>query len=234
MSTDGERTGASAAAGRPRVKICGITRERDLAAAARAGADAVGLISRVDVDTPREIAPGRAADLADAAPPFVAPVLVTMAPTVDALADLADRTGPDAVQVHADLSPGELRDLGSRVRADVIRAVDAGDPAAVRAHDGAADALLVDSLSDGGAGGTGETHDWEQTAAAVAEVETPVILAGGLTPDNVAPAVETVAPYGVDVASGVEREGGVKDHDAVAAFVDRARSAGDPGGIGRD
>lgn len=225
MTADPEsRTTARAA--RPRVKVCGITREADLRAAAKAGADAVGLISAVDVDTPREIPPERAAGLAATAPPFVAGVLVTMASTVEDIAPLVERVGPDAVQVHGDLSPDGVRTLGSRVRADVIRAVDAGSPAEIEAHDGAADALLVDSLTEGGAGGTGEPHDWDRTAAVVADVETPVILAGGLTPDNVAAAVRTVDPYGVDVASGVERTGGVKDHDAVAAFVASAVGAG--------
>jgi len=104
-----------------------------------------------------------------------------------------------------------------------------------------ADAVLVDSLDDAGAGGTGETHDWERTRELVASLDVPVILAGGLTPENVAEAVETVRPFAVDTASGVERSpsdrdarrgaerndgvessGGVKDHDAVRAFVANA------------
>jgi phosphoribosylanthranilate isomerase len=77
----------------------------------------------------------------------------------------------------------------------------------------------VDSIDEDGGGGTGRTHDWEQTRERVADLDTPVVLAGGLTPDNVAEAVATVDPFAVDVATGVERSGGVKDHDAVRAFV---------------
>jgi phosphoribosylanthranilate isomerase len=104
----------------------------------------------------------------------------------------------------------------------VIVAVDATDSDLVDYAD-AADALLVDSVDESGAGGTGETVDWERTRDRVDDLGVPVILAGGLTPENVAAAVETVDPFGVDVASGVEREGGRKDHDAVRAFVDAAQ-----------
>jgi phosphoribosylanthranilate isomerase len=97
----------------------------------------------------------------------------------------------------------------------------------VEAYAEVANAVLVDSTDEDGAGGTGETHDWERTRDIRAGIETPLILAGGLTPENVAEAVETVDPFGVDTASGVERAGGEKDHDAVAAFVDRA-TGGEP------
>jgi len=82
----------------------------------------------------------------------------------------------------------------------------------------------VDSLDDDGAGGTGETHDWTRTAEVVADLDAPVFLAGGLTPENVRGAVRLVRPYAVDVASGVEREGGVKDVGAVRRFVEEARA----------
>ena len=91
------------------------------------------------------------------------------------------------------------------------------------AHDDPADALVVDSLDESGAGGTGETHDWARTRALVGSLSSPVVLAGGLTPGNVADAVETVDPFAVDVASGVEADPGRKDPAAVSAFV---RAAG--------
>jgi len=205
----------------PRVKICGITEERDRDAAVRAGADALGFIVDVPVDTPREISPERAAALVDGVDPFVSTVLVTMAEAVDDVVGLQERVGATAVQVHDGLSPAEITDLRQQVRCDVIAAVDIDDPA-IEEYADAADALLVDSTDDSGAGGTGETHDWERTRDLVTAVDTPVVLAGGLTPANVAEAVETVGPFGVDTASGVERRGGRKDHDAVTAFVRRA------------
>jgi len=205
-----------------RAKICGLTSEADLGAAVAAGADAVGVIAEVPVDTPREVTVGRAADLVAAAPPFVTTVLVTMPAAPDRAAELVDRVEPDAVQVHGGLPPGDLAYLRSKVQARIVRAVDAADPAAARRNDDVADALLVDSTDADGAGGTGRTHDWARTGELAAELDSPVVLAGGLTPDNVAEAVAAVEPFAVDVASGVERAGGAKDHEAVASFVERA------------
>jgi len=206
---------------RTRVKICGLTNERDRSAAVRAGADALGFIADVPVDTPREVSPERATTLVSGAPPFVSTVLVTMPESVADAVTLQERVGADALQVHSGLSPEELEGLGERVDAAVIGAVDAGDVDA-DAYAAASDALLVDSTDEEGAGGTGRTHDWERTRRLVERAETPVVLAGGLTPENVADAVEAVEPFAVDTATGVEREGGRKDHDAVAAFVRRA------------
>ncbi|WP_121822521.1 phosphoribosylanthranilate isomerase [Halostella salina] len=204
-----------------RTKVCGITRETDLRAAVDAGADAVGVICDVPVDTPREVSPDRAADLVAAVPPFVTSVLVTMSESAAAAADLVDRVGPDAVQAHGDLPPTAIADLTDAVDAAVIKSVDAAEPERAADYDGVADALLVDSVSEGGGGGTGETHDWERTREATRGLDAPLVLAGGLTPDNVADAVRTVDPFAVDVASGVERAPGEKDHDAVRAFIER-------------
>jgi len=205
----------------PRVKVCGITREADLAVAIEAGADAVGFIVGVSVETPRELAPERAAELVERVPPFVTAVLVTMPDSVETAAELHERVGTDAVQVHGGFDPDDLAALRERIDRPLLRAVDATDPD-VRAHAGAADALLLDSTDEQGGGGTGETADWDRACEVVESVETPVVLAGGLTPGNVADAIRAVGPYGVDVATGVEAEGGRKDHDAVRRFVARA------------
>jgi phosphoribosylanthranilate isomerase len=212
--------GAAPDDGAVRAKICGITNAADRDAAAAAGADALGFIVDVSVDTPRETDPDRAADLIAGVPPFVTTVLVTMPETVGAARDLRERVGADAIQVHAGLDPGQVAGLaGSET---VVAAVDGDDPEEARAYDDVADALLVDSVDDEGAGGTGRTHDWAATRDLREELASPVILAGGLTPENVAEAVGVVAPYAVDVATGVERTGGRKDGDAVAAFVANA------------
>jgi len=207
-----------------RVKVCGVTRAADREAVVAAGADAVGVICDVPVDTPREVDAGTAADLLAGVPPLVTGVLVTMPSTVEEAVDLAETVDPDALQVHGGLSPGELGALGRRLGGDLVVAVDA-DADDIRDYAEPADALLVDSVDADGGGGTGETHDWERTREVVADLDVPVILAGGLTPDNVAAAVETVDPFGVDVATGVERGadgdrvGGEKDHEAVREFV---------------
>ena len=213
-----------------RVKVCGLTRETDVDAAVEAGADALGFVVDVPVDTPREVSTERAAELVARAPPFVTTVLVTMPEAPARAADLVERVEPDAVQVHSDLPPGDVAYLRSRVDARVIKHVDAATPETAARYVDVVDALLVDSIGEDGGGGTGETHDWERTRAATADLDVPIILAGGLTPANVAEAVATLDPFAVDVASGVEASSGVKDHDAVAAFVAAAGRATSDGG----
>jgi phosphoribosylanthranilate isomerase len=210
-----------------RVKICGVTRETDLRAVADAGADAVGLVSGVSVDTPRGISPERAADLAAAAPPFLTTVLVTMPETASEAVALAETVGADVLQVH-----GVVPETAVELREHVGSLLVATDAERAPEYEGCADGLLVDSVDESGAGGTGETHDWDATREVVASLSTPVMLAGGLTPENVAAAVETVGPYGVDVASGTEAEGGVKAHAKVRAFVRNAHLAADTGAEG--
>ncbi|MFC4542203.1 phosphoribosylanthranilate isomerase [Halosolutus amylolyticus] len=208
-----------------RVKICGLTTDDDLETAIDAGADAVGIICDVPVDTPREVSRERAAALAAAVPPFVTSVLVTMPETPGEAIDLVEAVAPDAIQIHGGLSVEELATVRAAVDAEILVAIDADEAETAARYDDVVDALLVDSTSDDGGGGTGDTHDWERTRAVATDLDVPLILAGGLTPDNVAAAVRTVDPFAVDVASGVEAEGGVKDDDAVRSFVDRATTA---------
>lgn len=205
-----------------RVKLCGHAREADVEASVRAGADAIGVISEVPVDSPRTVNADRAATLLEAVPPLVTGVLVTMPGTPGEAVDLVERTRPDVLQIHGPFPPEDLRTVRGTIARPVIKSVDAADPDSARQFDGVADALLVDSTDAAGAGGTGRTHDWERTRELAADLDSPVILAGGLTPENVARAVGTARPFGVDVASGIEREGGVKDHDAVERFVREA------------
>jgi phosphoribosylanthranilate isomerase len=221
-----------------RVKICGLTSRDDLRVAVEAGADAIGLLVDVPVDSPREIDPQRAVELAEAAPPFVTTVLVTMPDSPEHAVELTSAVDPDAVQIHGELGVGDIAYLTASVDAQVLKVVDAAEPETARRYDDVADALLVDSVDDEGAGGTGRTHDWERTTEFAADLDSPVVLAGGLTPDNVADAVRSVDPFAVDVASGVEWSGieasqaettadsdGRKDPDAVADFVANAKRA---------
>lgn len=213
-------------AGRPgavtRVKVCGITSEADRAAAAAAGADALGFVVDVTVDTERELSPGRAAALIEDAPPFVTTVLVTMPTDADHALELVSATGADAVQIHSDLPVEDVEAVADETSARIVKAIDA-DRDAARRYAPAVDALLVDSRADDGAGGTGRRTDWG-TASAIREMaDRPVVLAGGLDPGNVADAVDAVRPYGVDVSSGVEAREGRKDHEAVRAFVEAAK-----------
>lgn len=207
-----------------RVKICGLTNAEDLETAVEAGADAVGIICDVAVDTPREVSVERARELVAAAPPFVTTVLVTMPAGPERTIELAETIEPDVIQLHGDVRPGDLGYLRTNVDAQLLLAVEADDATRAATYDDVVDGLLVDTPGEDGGGGTGETHDWDRTRMVGADLESPLILAGGLTPDNVADAVRTVEPFGVDVASGVEADGGRKDPDAVRSFVDRAKN----------
>lgn len=211
-----------------RVKICGVTNAVDLQAVVESGADAVGLITDVSIDSPREIDTSTAADLAARAPPFLTTTLVTMPSDPSEAVDTVRTVAPDAVQLHAAFDADELGYVRAETETKVIPVVAAGDTERATAIDEAADAILVDADGPEG-GGTGETADWEQAAELVRELTSPVILAGGLTPENVARAIGDVEPFAVDAASGVERDGGAKDHTAVARFVRNAgRSVNEP------
>ncbi|OVE83220.1 phosphoribosylanthranilate isomerase [Natronolimnobius baerhuensis] len=208
-----------------RVKVCGLTNEADLETTIAAGADAVGFICDVPVETPREVSRQEATALVSSVPPFVTSVLVTMASDAERVVELVERVGPDAVQLHGGIEPAVLESIVSALDADILVALDSDEVTAAEDYDHLVDALLVDTVDESGGGGTGKTHDWERTRDAAESLESPLILAGGLTPDNVADAVRTVEPFAVDVASGVEAEGGRKDADAVQAFVTRATTA---------
>jgi phosphoribosylanthranilate isomerase len=205
-----------------RVKICGIARGADLRAAVDAGADAVGVISEVPVDSPREVDPATAAELLADVPPFVTATLVTMPDSAERAVELVRTIGPDALQLHGEWTPDEIRYVRAETERKVLLTVDADDPARAKRFDAVADALVIDSTDDAGAGGTGETHDWAATGDLASRLTSPVVLAGGLTADNVAEAVRVADPYAVDVASGVELADGQKDHNAVARFVANA------------
>ncbi|WP_254536280.1 phosphoribosylanthranilate isomerase [Halomarina litorea] len=206
-----------------RVKLCGVTTDADRDAAVEAGADAIGVVCGVPIDTPREVTPARARALVADAPPFVTTTLVTMPDDVTEGVELVERVRPDAVQVHA-ASTDLVAALASDIDAKVVAAVDLADDVAAYAE--VADAVLVDSTDESGAGGTGETHDWERTRVVADRIDVPLILAGGLTPENVAEAVGTVRPYAADVSSGIEGdEPGRKDHATMRAFVEAARGA---------
>lgn len=205
-----------------RVKVCGITTETDRDAAVNAGADALGFVVDVAVDTERELSPTRAASLIADVPPFVNTVLVTMPADADRALDLLEATGADTVQLHNDLPTEAVAAVTKATDARVVKAVDA-EPGAADRYTDHVDAVLIDSRTATGAGGTGRRNDWKAAASIRQAVDTPVILAGGLTPANVAEAVEVVRPYAVDVSSGVEASEGRKDHEAVRSFVRAAK-----------
>jgi len=209
-----------------RVKICGITREEDLAVAVAAGADAVGFLVGVP-SSPRNLTLERAEMLLRQVPIFVDRVVVTAPQSIDELAELCEGLKPTAIQIHGkkNFDASEIRERIKNIR--LIKTVyvteDALNEAAIEELK-TFDAVLLDSFTRGQYGGTGRVHDWtisRQIREAVAPL--PVILAGGLKPRNVKEAVQTVQPYAVDVASGVELRPAVKDHEKIRAFVENAK-----------
>jgi phosphoribosylanthranilate isomerase len=209
-----------------RVKICGITREEDLAVAVAAGADAVGFLVGVP-SSPRNLTLERAERLVKQVPVFVDSVVVTVPDSIDALVKIYDRLKPTAIQIHGE-KPFETSVIREKIRgARLIKTVyvKTGNVIATAIEDSKAfDAILLDSFTSGQYGGTGMVHDWELSKKIKQFVEpTPLILAGGLKPENVKEAVLTVQPYAVDVASGVESQPAVKDPKKVYEFIKNAK-----------
>jgi phosphoribosylanthranilate isomerase len=203
------------------VKVCGFTRVDQALAAAAAGIDAVGLVF---APSPRRISPRQAALISRALPPVVARVGVFVDSEEKAILHIAEVAGLTMVQLHGDEPPEQVAAL-ARAGLPVIKAVQslslAGSDLAARYLASGAFRLLADAGTTAQRGGTGRLCDW-QTARMLAK-KAPLILAGGLRPANVATAVQTVKPWGIDVCSGVEYAPGDKDPALVARLVAQAR-----------
>jgi phosphoribosylanthranilate isomerase len=203
---------------RTRIKICGITRKADLASAARCGADAVGLVFYRR--SARAVALERAAELAASAPPFVSVVALFVNPDPAEVHSVLERIHPDLLQFHGDESPEFCESFAApyvkaaRVRSGLDLLQYAKEYQSARA-------LLLDAHVEGYGGG-GNTFDWRLVPP---ELPLPVILSGGLTPENIIDAVRRVRPWAVDVSSGVESSKGLKDDAKIAAFCEGVRIA---------
>ncbi|WP_371482505.1 phosphoribosylanthranilate isomerase [Kitasatospora sp. NBC_00315] len=198
------------------VKICGLSTIRDIEAAVRGGADAVGFVL---TESPRRVNPALVRELVEAVPAKVLTVAVFRDEPADEVRRAVRAAGVGAVQLHGDHPAdafAELRDLGLTL----VRATSAASAAGAAAGDFGEDLLLLDSPVPG----SGESWDWSELGT------TPPagrwLLAGGLTPANVAEAVTLARPWGVDVSSGVEIRRGVKSPDLIEEFLRRAKAAG--------
>lgn len=199
-----------------RVKICGITSLEDALQAVQAGADALGFVFHEK--SPRYLSPERAESIISELPPFVQAVGLFVNADAGFINDTADRCRLDLVQLHGD-EPPDYCDLIRRrvIKAFRVKDITSLDP--VRNYCIAG--ILLDAFSPKAYGGTGLTFNWE--VAQEAGQYGTVILAGGLTPENVRQAVERVNPYGVDVSSGVETAPGMKDPEKVREFIRQAK-----------
>lgn len=200
------------------VKICGITRADDAAVAVEAGAGAIGFVFWPE--SPRFIDPYRARAIASALPPFVAAVGLFVNQPLQYVNAVASLVRLGAVQLHGDETP----EYAAGVRSAVVKAVSFDPVEGIRVGAWPASTiLLLDAHDPVKRGGTGQTIDW--TGAAAVAAQRKILLAGGLTPDNVTDAVAQVRPFGIDVSSGVERTPGVKDHQRIRALFEALRTA---------
>ena len=189
-----------------RIKICGITRKEDAQAAENEGADAIGVV--LFSESPRSISPEKAREIFDSVGPFITKVAVTHTKSLEDLNEIL-ALHPDAIQISHPFVFEEKP--GFRV----IRVVEQGDQ--LRED---CDAIIVDESH-----GSGKIFDLSRARHIADRSKVPMILAGGLTPQNVIKAIREVKPYAVDVASGVERSKGIKDHGKIQAFIAACRSA---------
>lgn len=214
-----------------RVKVCCISSEEELGLAVRSGASAVGLVAGMP-SGPGIVSDDLIARLASRTPPGVSRFLLTA--SLDGAGILAHiaRTGVDVVQVCDHVEPDVLREVRAGSSARVVAVVHVGSEAAeVYAQQASrfAHALLLDSGNPGAdfleLGGTGRTHDWGRSRKIVSDAPVPVWLAGGLKPENVGQAIATVRPWGVDLCTGVRRDGRL-DPERLTSFMRAVRAAG--------
>lgn len=211
----------------PFIKVCGIRNVEEAAGAVDAGATAIGVLVGVADTVPDRVTPDIGKKIAASVPGNITTVMVTHLTDPEEAADIASYMKVRAVQAHGDMDVRALRTLRSLLPGVlIIKTIHVtGDEAAFRARDfaAAADMILLDTAAEGKIGGTGVTHDWSISADIAESSRVPVILAGGLNPDNVASAIERVRPAGVDANSGLEHEDGRKDFEKIKAFVNAAR-----------
>lgn len=202
-----------------RVKICGITNLEDALSAVEAGADALGFVFYAA--SPRHIFPEQATRIISQLPPFVQTVGLFVNEELNTVNEVADLCRLDLVQLHGDESADYCQQISRRVlKAFRVRSLTCLDPI----KDYRVAGYLLDTFSPSFYGGTGTSFNWEIATEAVKRHQR-IILAGGLTPDNVAEAIRQVGPYGVDVSSGVEAGPGKKDREKVREFIRNAKEA---------
>jgi phosphoribosylanthranilate isomerase len=211
------------------VKICGIRRLDDALAALAFGADELGFLVGQKHHSPDFLDESDAAAMVGALPPKVSSALVTHLADPDDIVTLATAIGVTTIQLHGDTSPAQAAVIKHRLphikTYKAIHVVDAQSINTARQYVNAVDAIVLDTvnLAANQVGGTGQTHDWSISRRIVKQLPIPVILAGGLNPDNVNDAIRHVHPFGVDVNSGTKGADGYKDHARLQRFIDSAK-----------
>jgi len=213
-----------------RVKICGVKTEKDLEIVIKSGADAVGFLVGQIHASPDFIIASTAARLATMLPPFISPVLVTHLTTPEAVLELVAKTGISTIQLHGGCTVEEVQGIRKKISSTckLILAAHILDNQCcpeLEEYYPYIDAILLDSYNKdkGQVGGTGEIHNWNLSADLINNCPKPVILAGGLNPDNVADAIVTTAPFAVDANTGLKADDSSRCPVRCHAFVKNAK-----------
>lgn len=225
-----------------RIKICGIRSPEDIELAAFYGADAVGFITEVPVESPRKLDSETAASLVSKVPRCMDSVLVIMPEDSARALELIEKVRPDVVQIHSILPLPELEIIKDKTDIPIIKTLsvpaqdeisgenaeysilvfDLLEQISLLEETAVADSILLDTGKAGKLGGTGCVHDWTLSGRVADKIGLPLILAGGLKPENVQEAIRVVSPYAVDTASGVETSG-KKDAVKIKSFIEEVR-----------
>ncbi len=202
-----------------KIKICGITNNEDALRAVNLGVDALGFIF---AESPRMITPEKVRPIIHGLPPFVKTVGVFVNEDLKKIKEIQSECGLDLVQLHGDESPEQCRNL-MPYSIKSFRIKDETDIKGIDKYRGTVRAILLDTFQKGLAGGTGKTFDWS-LAVKAKETGIPIVLAGGLGPENIKEAIATVKPYAVDVNSGIEEKPGKKDQELMNDLFEKIRS----------
>lgn len=202
---------------RTRVKICGITRQGDALNAISAGADAIGLVFYGP--SPRAVTITQAQTILKDLPPFITVVGLFVDAAADFVEEVITEVGLDRLQFHGNETPAYCKQF-TKPYFKAIRMKDGIDLLAEAAQYAEATAILVDSYQQGVPGGTGKTFDWNKLEV----LDKPIILAGGLDPENIGQAIQSVTPYAVDVSGGVEQDKGIKSQQKIVAFMNEVNN----------
>ena len=204
-----------------KVKICGLTNLEDALTATEAGADVLGFILYPKSKRFTKVKDVR--KITSELPPFVIKAGVFVNEDPRNVLEILSYAYLDLAQLHGDETPEECEYIGANRVIKVFRLKEIGEVEKIEPYIGKIRAILLDTYSKDSYGGTGKTFNWEIAKAVKERFDIPVILSGGLNPENVAEAIKEVNPYAVDVSSGVETEPGKKDHKKVKAFVKAAK-----------
>ncbi len=210
-----------------RVKICGVTSVEDALMCSKLGADAIGTIVEVPVDSPRTLSRDRAREIHSSLGKTIERVIVVMPQSAEEALELYEHIEPDSIQLHGREDLDLAKEIRGSIPCRLVKTIHVGNSSALEEalrFSEVCDAILLDTPSRH-LGGSGKTHDWELSRAIVREVGVPVYLAGGLNPSNVVRAIRAVGPSGVDVSSGVESRLGKKDREKVKRLIENAKAS---------